>query len=333
MWSRTNIKILIIVVLVVGHASGFLGFLFSLLSAIGVEEKGRIVITVDDGVNPGVLPDMLDFLHEQKISATFFFVGWRLMHADPFVRAKNQTLARHAIVEGHEIGNHTYGHGALCSMMPEKMRKDPDIKCLSSKKIFFDQVEKNSAVLFGLTGARPLFFRPPHWLMDEKFQTVWEAGDPAKKEFCDGYWDKLRRGEEIFPADKIYKEELICRGYLVQMRDSSKIAVSTELLRNQIMIAGDGLAAHIIRRTRETRDIDSGDYALNARYQKDPDGAVQALVRQVRREIAVRESAGIRTHVVTFHELRVSISAWKVLVPQWKKEGYRFIALRKVWGI
>lgn len=287
-----------------------------------LKPERAIVLTIDDGVVPAVLPRMLDFLKQEKIPAAFFFIG--------FKAAQHPDLVLRVHQEGHEIGNHTYGHGALCSMMPEKMRNRPDIRCLKgprAKDIYFDHVKKSSEVIRDITGIWPRFFRPPHWLMEEKAVGIRDMSVPSKKGFCEEYWGGLKRGVPVFPADKVYKEELLCRGYLVQMHDKKITAAIVGGSRDL------EVAKSMAIRLREIRDVDTGDYELFAFWQKDPVRARETLVRRVENLLREREKDGVYTHVVTFHELLLSLEAWKVLVPEWKKAGYQFQTIRWAWGI
>jgi peptidoglycan/xylan/chitin deacetylase (PgdA/CDA1 family) len=61
----------------------------------------QLILTFDDG--PGELTgDLLDFLKEKQISATFFVTG--------SIARNNLRLLERMYLEGHTIGNHTYGH-------------------------------------------------------------------------------------------------------------------------------------------------------------------------------------------------------------------------------
>lgn len=64
----------------------------------------RLTYTFDNGPWPGATDQLLDFLGERNIKATFFVVGERLK--DPEARK----LAERAKAEGHWIGNHTLTH-------------------------------------------------------------------------------------------------------------------------------------------------------------------------------------------------------------------------------
>jgi len=62
----------------------------------------EVILTFDDGPNPGTTDRILDALAEQCVKATFFIIG---RHAEEFPQ-----LVKRAFAEGHTIGHHTYSH-------------------------------------------------------------------------------------------------------------------------------------------------------------------------------------------------------------------------------
>ena len=64
---------------------------------------GQLVLTFDDGPQPGPTKKLLDLLDKHQLKATFFVVG-------VWVRADTYHLIQRMVKSGHEIGNHTYGH-------------------------------------------------------------------------------------------------------------------------------------------------------------------------------------------------------------------------------
>lgn len=66
------------------------------------EESKIAYLTFDDGPSYKVTPAVLDILAEYNIKATFFVVGNMV--------DENPTMLKRIYDEGHEIGNHSYGH-------------------------------------------------------------------------------------------------------------------------------------------------------------------------------------------------------------------------------
>lgn len=71
----------------------------------GPRARPRVALTFDDGPDPQVTPLLLDALAEAGARATFFTIGRYL--------AQHGEIAIRAVREGHEIGNHSWGHDRL----------------------------------------------------------------------------------------------------------------------------------------------------------------------------------------------------------------------------
>ena len=98
----------------------------------------RVVwLTIDDGPSPQTLA-MLDLLDGHRATATFFVVGERA--------AAYPELVREIVRRGHGIGNHSETHPErwFWALPPGQMRR---------------QVERTQAILQGITGVRPRWFR------------------------------------------------------------------------------------------------------------------------------------------------------------------------------
>lgn len=65
-------------------------------------KENKIYLTFDDGPTPELTPFVLDTLKQYNIKATFFCVGENIK--------KNPHLFERILIEGHQVGNHTYNH-------------------------------------------------------------------------------------------------------------------------------------------------------------------------------------------------------------------------------
>jgi len=94
-------------------------------------------LTIDDGPSEQTLP-MLDLLDRHGAKATFFVVGARA--------AARPDLVREILRRGHTLGNHSETHPVrwFWALPPARMRA---------------QVEHTQAILEGITGQRPRWFR------------------------------------------------------------------------------------------------------------------------------------------------------------------------------
>jgi peptidoglycan/xylan/chitin deacetylase (PgdA/CDA1 family) len=103
-----------------------------------------IALTFDDGPGPPTSA-LLDTLRKHRAKATFFLVGKRVPERAGVVRR----MAR----EGHEIGNHTYGHARLTAL--------GDYEIL-------DELARTQEILHEVTGKWPDIMRPPYGATDDR---------------------------------------------------------------------------------------------------------------------------------------------------------------------
>jgi peptidoglycan/xylan/chitin deacetylase (PgdA/CDA1 family) len=97
-----------------------------------------IALTFDDGPDPVWTPRILDVLAHQGVRAAFFLVGQRAAAAP--------ALVRRIAGEGHDLGNHTFGHRSLWRLGPSATGS---------------QVADGHAAIGEACGVAPRFFRPP----------------------------------------------------------------------------------------------------------------------------------------------------------------------------
>lgn len=97
-----------------------------------------VALTFDDGPNPTTTRRVLGALRQYGVPATFFVLGDRA--------SKWPKLVADIRNDGHELGNHSWSHGSLKSMMPFQIRAELD--------------DTNAAIAH-VTGATPGLFRPP----------------------------------------------------------------------------------------------------------------------------------------------------------------------------
>ena len=101
--------------------------------------QNMVALTFDDGPSPKFTPVVLEILKEYDAKATFFLIGKNVR--------KYPELSRKILSEGHEIGNHTYTHSPINSMLPPIIRSE---------------IEKCRKTIFEATGVSTKYFRPPY---------------------------------------------------------------------------------------------------------------------------------------------------------------------------
>nr|WP_243734928.1 polysaccharide deacetylase family protein [Paenibacillus turpanensis] len=125
----------------------FLPGLVSRLFGYRVLKRGGvgsgIALTFDDGPDPVYTPMLLDLLKRHKVKATFFIIG------------RNAELYPHIIKrmheEGHIIGIHNYTHRSNWLMQPKTVKQ---------------QIAKTAEIIHSITGAQPVFYRPPWGILN-----------------------------------------------------------------------------------------------------------------------------------------------------------------------
>ncbi|MFZ2162049.1 MAG: polysaccharide deacetylase family protein [Sideroxyarcus sp.] len=113
-------------------------------------QRGMVAITIDDGPDPDVTPQVLDILDRFQAKATFFCIG-RLAVQHP-------ELCREIVRRGHDIENHSMSHNWYFSLLdPWSMHRE---------------VRNAQAVLTGLSGQAPRFFRATAGLRNPELEPV-----------------------------------------------------------------------------------------------------------------------------------------------------------------
>jgi peptidoglycan/xylan/chitin deacetylase (PgdA/CDA1 family) len=105
----------------------------------GDPEIPTVAITFDDGPHPEHTFKVLDVLDKYQVKAAFFCIGKRVR--------ENPEILKQITERGHITGNHSYNHS-------------PWFDFYSAKKIV-NEIRKTDEVMEGITGNKPLFFRPP----------------------------------------------------------------------------------------------------------------------------------------------------------------------------
>ena len=130
-----------------------------------------LALTFDDGPDIRTTPHLLDTLAAYQVKATFFMLGSQV--------AKYPDLARRVERAGHEVGNHSWGHGDFSKLQPVQMVED---------------ISHTQATFVSSGLSQPRLFRPPYGVHTPAVQhTVpmtlvywnidpqdWNAKDPAQ---------------------------------------------------------------------------------------------------------------------------------------------------------
>ena len=101
--------------------------------------RNEIALTIDDGPDPTVTPQVLDLLDRYTVQATFFCVGEKA--------ARYPELCREIVRRGHAVENHSQHHRCYFALM--------------GVAGFRRELQAAQTTLSAITGQRPLFFRAP----------------------------------------------------------------------------------------------------------------------------------------------------------------------------
>ncbi len=117
--------------------SKLLGPNWDRLPASAVQRR-EVSITIDDGPDPEVTPQVLDILDRYQAKATFFCIG--------ALAAKHPDLCREIVRRGQSVENHSQHHNTFFSLFGP-MR-------------IYREVQDAQRTLSAITGRTPQFFRP-----------------------------------------------------------------------------------------------------------------------------------------------------------------------------
>jgi len=162
-----------------------------------------VYLTFDDGPDPQITPWILDFLHEQKLKATFFCVGENVLkYPHIFTRIKQ---------EGHSVGNHTMNH--------LKGTKTP-------LKSYIQNVEEADQLI------QSTLFRPPYGRM------TFRQTQLLKKRYKIIMWSWLSNdfNKKISPEYILKKAATqIQQGDIIVLHDNSKTAERIQLILPELI--------------------------------------------------------------------------------------------------
>lgn len=110
----------------------------------------QVAITIDDGPDPQITPQVLARLQEHSVRATFFCIGERV--------ERHKELAREIVRQGHAIENHSFRHLNRFSVLgPRAMAAE---------------IARAQQTILDVTSESPRFFRAPAGLRSPFLEPV-----------------------------------------------------------------------------------------------------------------------------------------------------------------
>lgn len=167
-------------------------------------KSDKILLTFDDGPNPGTTEIILENLSKQNIKALFFCVGENAK--------KHPLLVKKIIAAGHTIGNHTYSHKNIWFSSISKIDK---------------QIELCSNAIQEEIGKGPKYFRPPHGKFDLRSNRLMQ-----KHQLTNVMWSLLTYDyKNDLNIVKFAVQKYLIKKSIIVMHDSNK---SKDIISNSI---------------------------------------------------------------------------------------------------
>lgn len=231
-----------------------------------IRKNVSLTFDVEGGTD---IEKVLDILEAYQVKATFFLLGtWVERYPE---------LAKRIVVEGHEIGNHSYNHPNLAK---------------SSNQQIINNLQKAEKIIINATGASPkTFFRPPYGATNAKvLQAVGEAGydylclwniDPrdwdgkSARAITNQVLDNLHPGAIVLcHINKTNTPEalpkiidgIIQRGYRV-------VPLSQQIGDSQKVIRQTHMSKMVESSKQNFRDVVEADFAVNGQVMKMKNGS------------------------------------------------------------
>lgn len=150
-WAAGGVIVNQVVLVLAGlwPRSRWLGSNWTQLPA-GAAARDEIALTIDDGPDPVVTPQVLDMLQRHSVRATFFCIGDKA--------ARYPDLCREIVRHGHALENHSQHHRHTFAFMGYTR-----LKC---------ELQHAQDTLSALAGHRPVFFRAPAGLRNPLLDVV-----------------------------------------------------------------------------------------------------------------------------------------------------------------
>lgn len=158
--------------------------------------RNEIALTIDDGPDPVVTPQVLDMLDRFHVKATFFCIGKRAV--------QYPELCREIVRRGHAVENHSQQHRHNFSLL--------------GMGGFTREIQAAQDTLFNITGMRPKFFRAPAGLRNPFLDLVLR-----RLCLCLASWSVRGFDTQIKDAEKV-KNKLLAGlrpGAIILMHDGN----------------------------------------------------------------------------------------------------------------
>ncbi len=178
-----------------------------------------LALTFDDGPDRDFTPRVLDTLKRHNAHATFFVLGSHV--------AGKEELLRRMQAEGHEIGNHSWGHPYFTRISPEQRQAE---------------IQSTQDAVIRAGAPAPQLFRPPYGDMNEAMAAEiplaiirWnidpEDWHPRKKQFVPDHLAAYARpGGIVVMHDTEGTTADVLDALITQLEPNYKLVTVSEIL-------------------------------------------------------------------------------------------------------
>ena len=260
-------------------------------AAVGLIGTKTIALTYDDGPKSGLTDDLLNFLQEQGVKASFFMVGKNIIG--------NEYLLSRMADEDMSLGNHTFDHTPIVKMSKSNMNG-----------VYKEIAETDALLTPHLREGKHIFFRSPGGSWSTLIANAMnQMPDIAEKYIGPVFWDI---GGTTYFEDN--------QGHRI-VGEAIKYDAATGIVT---LVSRASNGAVIKKWTRESHSLyAAADWDCSVPALSIP---VEMCAEGYMKEIA-RRNGGI----VLMHDTHAkTIAMSKIIIPKLKALGYKFITMDEI---
>ena len=177
-----------------------------------------IALSFEDGPEGENTTEILRVLKEKNVQATFFLLGSK-------VETDGAALVQQMVLEGHEIGNHSYDHILYTELTEEQVR---------------DELQRTNDIIFDAAGVFPSVMRPPDGSRND---TVLALSIEMNMPIVNWSWQTNPEdlSGETMTSEQIASHvvENASNGYIVLLHDiNSETVASVSMIIDQLTAKG-----------------------------------------------------------------------------------------------
>jgi peptidoglycan/xylan/chitin deacetylase (PgdA/CDA1 family) len=260
-------------------------------SAVGLIGTRTIALTFDDGPQRGLTDDLLNYLKEQGVQASFFMVGKNIIG--------NEYLLQRMSDEGMSLGNHTFDHTPIVKMSKTNMNG-----------VYKEIAGADALISPHLRDGKHIFFRSPGGSWTNLIADAMnQMPDIAKKYIGPVFWDI--GGTTMFADSQGNRID----GEAVKYDANSGIVTLVRRAPGGAIIKKWTAISHSLY---AAADWDCSVPALSIPVGMCADGYIKEIERR-------------QGGIVLLHDTHPkTIVMTKIILPRLKQLGYKFITLDEI---